>query len=107
METLIEKEKPFLDKFLDRTALRIEEIIKSHKIRDWTQSQDVTNHIINDIEDNFYNLKGRYELDNDFGVIETMINQLLAIAVASIDSNCVIYYSIRPDLGRFSFIQQI
>ena len=46
MITLIEKEKPFLDKFLDRTALRIEEIIKSHKIRDWTQSQDVTNHIL-------------------------------------------------------------
>ena len=107
METLIEKEKHFLDKFLDRTALRIEEIIKSHKIRDWTQSQDVTNHIINDIEDNFYNLKGRYELDNDFGVTETMTNQLLAIAVTSTDSNCVIYYSIRPDLGRFSFIQQI
>ena len=107
METLIEKEKHFLDKFLDRTALRIEEIIKSHKIRDWTQSQDVTNHIISDIEDNFYSLKGRYELVIEFGVIETMINQLLAIAATSIDSNCVIYYSVRTNLGLFSFIQQI
>ena len=66
--------------FVADIALRIEDIIKSHKIRDWTRSQDVKNHIINDIEDYFYSLKGRYELDIDFGVIETMVNQILAIA---------------------------
>ena len=66
--------------FVADIALRIEDIIKSHKIRDWTRSQDVKNYIINDIEDYFYSLKGRYELDIDFGVIETMINQVLAIA---------------------------
>ena len=66
--------------FVADIALRIEDIINSHKIRDWTRSQDVKNHIINDIEDYFYSLKGRYELDIDFGVIETMTNQVLAIA---------------------------
>ena len=66
--------------FVADIALRIEDIIKSHKIRDWTRSQDVKNQIINDIEDYFYSLKGRYELDIDFGVIEAMINQVLAIA---------------------------
>jgi type I restriction enzyme R subunit len=69
-----------LDEFVADMAIRIDDIINSHKIRDWTRSQDVKNHMINDIEDYFYSLKGRYELDIDFGIIEAMINQLIAIA---------------------------
>lgn len=69
-----------LEEFVADMAIRIDDIINSHKIRDWTRSQDVKNHMINDIEDYFYSLKGRYELDIDFGIIEAMINQLIAIA---------------------------
>ena len=69
-----------LDEFVADMAIRIEDIVNSHKIRDWTCSRDVKNHMINDIEDYFYSLKGRYELDIDFGIIEAMINQLIAIA---------------------------
>lgn len=69
-----------LDEFVADMAIRIDDIINSHKIRDWTRSQDVKNHMINDIEDYFYSLKGRYELDIDFGIMEAMINQLIAIA---------------------------
>jgi type I restriction enzyme, R subunit len=36
--------------FVADIALRIEDIIKNHKIRDWTHSQDVKNHIINDMK---------------------------------------------------------
>jgi type I restriction enzyme R subunit len=72
--------KPSQADLLADIALRIEDIVNSHKIRDWMRSQDVKNHIINDIEDYFYSLKGRYELDIDFGMIETMTNQVLAIA---------------------------
>ncbi|WAK04522.1 type I restriction endonuclease subunit R [Methylobacter sp. YRD-M1] len=69
-----------LSDFVADMALRIDDIINSHKIRDWTRSQDVKNHMINDIEDYLYSLKGRYELDIDFKFIETMTNQMLAIA---------------------------
>ncbi|WP_347990168.1 HsdR family type I site-specific deoxyribonuclease [Methylomonas sp. AM2-LC] len=69
-----------LDEFVADMAIRIEDIVNSHKIRDWTRSRDVKNHMINDIEDYFYSLKGRYELEIDFGIIEAMINQLMAIA---------------------------
>lgn len=69
-----------LDEFVADMAIRIDDIINSHKIRDWTRSQDVKNHMINDIEDYFFSLKGRYKLDIDFGIMEAMINQLIAIA---------------------------
>jgi len=68
------------DDFTAEAALRIEDIINSHKIRDWTRNQDVKNQILNDIEDYFYSLKGRYDLDMDFGVIEAVTGQLLSIA---------------------------
>lgn len=69
-----------LDEFVADMAIRIDDIVNTQKIRDWTRSQDVKNHMINDIEDYFYSLKGRYELDIDFGIIDAMINQLIAIA---------------------------
>jgi type I restriction enzyme R subunit len=68
------------DIFVADIALRIDDIIKNQQIRDWTRSQDVKNHIMNDIEDYFYSLKGRYELGIDFDVIERLTAQLLAIA---------------------------
>ena len=66
--------------FAADTAVRMEDIICEHKIRDWTRNQDVKNQMMNDIEDYLYSLKGRYELDMDFEVIETMTHQVLAIA---------------------------
>lgn len=62
------------------TAVRLEDIIRDHKIRDWTKNQDVKNLMMNEIEDYLYSLKGRHELVMDMDTIEQITNQVLAIA---------------------------
>jgi type I restriction enzyme, R subunit len=66
--------------FAAETALKLEDIISEHKIRDWTKNQDVNNVILNELEDYLFSLKGRYELAIDLDLIERITHQVLAIA---------------------------
>jgi type I restriction enzyme R subunit len=66
--------------FAAETAVKLEEIIREHKIRDWIRNQDIKNLILNEIEDYLYSLKGRYDLAMDLELIERITNQVLAIA---------------------------
>ena len=66
--------------FAAETAVKLDEIIREHKIRDWTRNQDVKNLMMNEIEDYLYSLKGRYDLAMDLELIERITNQVLAIA---------------------------
>ncbi len=66
--------------FAAETAVKLDEIIREHKIRDWTRNQDVKNLMMNEIEDYLYSLKGRYELPMEFDLIERITTQVLAIA---------------------------
>lgn len=68
------------DDLAAETAVRLEDIIRDHKIRDWTKNQDVKNLMMNEIEDYLYSLKGRHELAMDMHMIEQITNQVLAIA---------------------------
>ena len=68
------------DVFAAETAVKLEEIIREHKIRDWTRNQDIKNIMLNAIEDYLYSLKGRYDLAMDLELIERITNQVLAIA---------------------------
>ncbi|PTN09689.1 type I restriction endonuclease subunit R [Nitrosomonas aestuarii] len=68
------------DDFAAETAVRLEDIIRDHKIRDWTKNQDVKNTMMNEIEDYLYSLKGRYELALGMDMIEQITQQVLAIA---------------------------
>jgi type I restriction enzyme R subunit len=68
------------ESFAAETALKLENIISEHKIRDWTKNQDVKNLIMNEVEDYLYSLKGRYDLAMDLDLIERITNQVLAIA---------------------------
>ncbi len=66
--------------FAAETAVKLEDIIREHKIRDWTRNQDVKNGMLNEIEDYLYSLKGRYDLAMDLELIERITHQVLAIA---------------------------
>ncbi|ATG89716.1 type I restriction endonuclease subunit R [Methylomonas koyamae] len=66
--------------FAAETAVKLEEIIREHKIRDWIRNQDIKNLMLNEIEDYLYSLKGRYELAMDLELIERITHQILSIA---------------------------
>lgn len=68
------------EEFAAETAVRLEDIISEHKIRDWTKNQDIKNLMMNGIEDYLYSLKGRYELAINLDLIEKITQQVLAIA---------------------------
>lgn len=68
------------EEFAAETAVRLDDIIHEHKIRDWTRNQDVKNLMMNEIEDYLYSLKGRHELTMDLDTIERITHQVLAIA---------------------------
>jgi type I restriction enzyme R subunit len=68
------------EEFAAETAVRLEDIISEHKIRDWTKNQDVKNLMMNEIEDYLYSLKGRHELKMDLDIIERITHQVLSIA---------------------------
>jgi type I restriction enzyme R subunit len=68
------------ERFAAETAVRLDEIIREHKIRDWTKNQDIKNQMLNELEDYLYSLKGRYELAMGLACIERITTQVLAIA---------------------------
>ena len=66
--------------FAAEVAVKLDEIISEHKIRDWTKNQDIKNLMMNEIEDYLYSLKGRYDLAIDLELIERITCNLLNIA---------------------------
>ena len=66
--------------FAAEVAVKLDEIISEHKIRDWTKNQDIKNLMMNEIEDYLYSLKGRYDLAIDLELIERITCNVLNIA---------------------------
>jgi len=63
-----------------QTAIKAEEIIESHKIRDWHTNIDVENAIINDLEDHLFSIKGRYDINLTIDAIDILLENVLMIA---------------------------
>jgi len=61
-------------------AIRVEEVINSHKIRDWTHNLDVQNNMINDIEDFLFSIKGRYDLGFSNEELDHAMSLLINVA---------------------------
>jgi type I restriction enzyme R subunit len=61
-------------------AIRIEEMIERHKIRDWVHNADVQAQMKNDIEDYLYSIKGRYNIALTWNEIDTILDQVIHIA---------------------------
>lgn len=61
-------------------SLKVDQSIKSHKVRDWIHNQDVQNEMINDIEDILFLLKGKYDLVLSHDVVDTIIERLIMTA---------------------------
>ena len=61
-------------------AIKFEEIITGHKIRDWIRKQDVQNKMTNDLEDHLFSIKGRYEIEMDYDQIDTVLEQVMMTA---------------------------
>jgi type I restriction enzyme R subunit len=62
-------------------AIRLEEIIERHKIRDWVRNDDVKALMTNDIEDYLFSVKGRYELPLTLTEIDHILEQVIHIAI--------------------------
>ncbi len=63
-----------------QTAIKAEEIIKQHKIRDWQNNLDVQNSILNDLEDYLFSIKGRHDIDLSMDDIDQLLDDILMIA---------------------------
>ena len=61
-------------------ALRFDDIVNEHKIRDWSHKQGVINQMTNDIEDYLFSLKERYKLDLDFQKIDLILERIIMVA---------------------------
>lgn len=61
-------------------AIRAEELIDSHKIRDWAHKIDVQNAMLNDIEDFLFSMKGRYDLGFSTEELDHVMQLLLSVA---------------------------
>lgn len=61
-------------------AIRIEELIDNHKIRDWVHKIDVQNAMLNDIEDFLFSMKGRYDLGFSTEELDHAMQLLLNVA---------------------------
>lgn len=58
-------------------AIRIEEILDGHRIRDWTDNLDVPALMKNDSEDYLYSVKGCYDLTLTWNAIDHILAQLI------------------------------
>jgi type I restriction enzyme R subunit len=63
-------------------AIRVEELINKHKIRDWGRPHkaDIQNQMLNDIEDYLFSMKGRYELGFSTEELDHAMQLLLNVA---------------------------
>lgn len=61
-------------------AIRTEELINKHKIRDWAHKIDVQNAMINDIEEYLFSMKGRYDLGFSLEELDQALELLINTA---------------------------
>lgn len=61
-------------------AIRTEELINSHKIRDWVYKIDVQNAMINNIEEYLFSMKGRYDLGFSLEELDQALELLINTA---------------------------
>jgi type I restriction enzyme R subunit len=61
-------------------AIRTEELIDKHKIRDWVHKIDVQNAMLNDLEDYLFSIKGRYDLRFTVEELDNAMQLLLNVA---------------------------
>lgn len=63
-------------------ALKLEEIIDCHKVRDWQHKQDVHNKIRNDADDYFHHLKQEHGIVVPWDEIDAAILKIINVARA-------------------------
>ena len=63
------------------TAIRVEAIIESRKIRDWINNDDVKSQMANDIEDYLFSVKGRHDIPLTYDEIDFLLEQLIYTAI--------------------------
>ena len=68
------------DELLADVAIRLEQIIEEHKIRDWTTNPDVQNEIKREMDDYLYSVKGRYGIPLTGGDVDVVLDRLLELA---------------------------
>lgn len=61
-------------------AIRLEEIIEAHKVRDWSDNVDIQNNIRNQIDDALYSLKDQQGIALDGTQIDLLVERLLDVA---------------------------
>jgi type I restriction enzyme R subunit len=61
-------------------AIRTEEFINRHKIRDWVHKIDVQNAMMNDIEEYLFSMKGRYDLGFSLEELDQVMELLINTA---------------------------
>ena len=64
-----------------KAALKVDEIIEKHKVRDFEHNQDVQNKMLNDLDDYFYSLKGRHELDLTASDLDFLLERIMRVAI--------------------------
>lgn len=63
-------------------ALKLEEIIDCHKVRDWQHKQDVHHKILNDVDDYFHHLKQEHDIFVPWGELDAAIGKVINVAKA-------------------------
>ena len=61
-------------------ALRIESIVKSHRIVNWSQNTDIQNQIKTAIEDMLFDIQSEYDFELNFDTIDTILEKCIYIA---------------------------
>jgi type I restriction enzyme R subunit len=64
-----------------KAALKVDEIIENHKVRDFEHNQDVQNKMLNDLDDYFYSLKGRFDLDLTAVDLDYLLERIMRVAI--------------------------
>ena len=68
------------DELLADVAIRLEQIIEAHKIRDWTTNPDVQKEIKREMDDYLYSIKGRYDIPFTGGDVDVILDRVLELA---------------------------
>jgi type I restriction enzyme, R subunit len=69
-----------IDELIADVAIRLEEIIENHKIRDWTSNPDVKQVIKRAMDEYLYSVKGRYDIPLTHGDIDVILDSVVDIA---------------------------
>jgi type I restriction enzyme R subunit len=61
-------------------AIRIDQIIESNLVVDWTLNTDIQNRMLNDIEEYLFSIKGKYDIPLGLDSIDLIMERVLNIA---------------------------